>query len=352
MNTLQIALLCTALLFFGIHAQDSTDTDVETEYDTQRMAADSLETRADSLQERADEMNEQLKALEARQVEDTSKTETDIENLRSEIKEIHHDIEETADAIQDAQEEIEDYAEEAAKERKKKKHRGSFILGLQYSELAKEPLKDVVGTMKDIDFDLSNRQILTFGLMGYYANESNVRLGNGLFFGYKSIQSEPYTTTRFDSSANESVSVDSFVTLRIIPTSFAFIGEKAFKYESINFFAGIMLGGNLTIIIGEKNEMSDDFFNDGKTDSDSDIYEDDETDDKKYPVLLSPGVTWDVHGGVAFAMSKNMHIGIDGTLRFTYAYEGFNGVNTTVHTDEFLSITPGVRLRLTFGNAG
>lgn len=347
MKIVQIALLCTTLLYCGIHAQDSTDT----EYDTQRIIADSLEMRADSLQELADELNEQLKAQEIKQTDDTSKTESDIENLKSEIREIHHDIEETAGAIEDAQEDIEDYAEEAAKERKKKKHRGSFILGLHYSELAKEPLKDIVGTMKDIDFDLSNRQILTFGLMGYYANESNVRLGNGLFFGYKSMQSEPYTTTRYDSTANESISVDSFVTLRIIPTSFAFIGEKAFKYESINFFAGIMLGGNLTIIIGEKNEMSNDFFDDTETDTDSDIYEDDETD-KKYPVLLSPGVTWDVHGGVAFAMSKNMHIGIDGTLRFTYAYEGFNGVNTTVHTEEFLSITPGVRLRLTFGNAG
>lgn len=349
MNTVETLLLCTVFSFCTVVAQD--EPDAASAFESRQWYADSLEQRADSLQEKANELENQLHAIEQRQPDNDPAIDSQLQDLRTEIEEIHAVIAETAEAIESTQEDIEEYVEEIAKDKKKKKHRGSFIFSLEYSRLAKEPLEDLVGTMNDIDFTLSNRQFITFGFMGYYTNQSNVRLGNGLFAGYKTFQSEPFTTNRYDSSSEETISVDSFVTLRVIPASFAFIGEKAFRYESLNFFAGIMLGGNLTIIVADKSELSNDLFEDTERQS-VDKEEWDHEHDKKYPVLLSPAVTWDIHGGIAFAMSENMHVGIDGTLRFTYAYEGFNGVNTPIHSDEFLSVTPGVRLRLTFGNAG
>jgi len=64
-------------------------------------------------------------------------------------------------------------------------------------------------------------------------------------------------------------------------------------------------------------------------------------------VALAPAFAWDVHGGLAFRLAPRLHIGLDGVVRFAYAYRGYG-----VGFGDFVTVSPGVRMRLTFGSAG
>ncbi len=70
-------------------------------------------------------------------------------------------------------------------------------------------------------------------------------------------------------------------------------------------------------------------------------------DDNKYSTALAPMVSWDIHGGAAVALSPKFHLGFDMAILFSYGFNGFGSGSS-----DFLSVSPGMRLRFTFGKAG
>jgi TolA-binding protein len=311
--------------------------------EAKKAQVDSLLHEADILDERASRLEDRLESAGENRSDLGEELKEQIEELRDAVDNIRDNVEQAVDALEDAREEAVEKIEDALDEREEKRHAGSFIVALEYSRLDVRPLESLQKNDKSLTgkytFDFSNRSMMTFGLMGYYNMENNVRVGNGISAGYKSYQSGTYSTTAYDSLLEISEPVDSVVTLRVIPASIGFVCEKAFMYDPVNFFAGMMIGGNLTIVVKEEQEaqLESSFISSG---SDSDH-------DSRYSVALAPAVAWDVHGGAAFKVSRIMHIGFDAIIRFAYAYEGFGA-----GFGDFLSVNPGFRLRLTFGNAG
>ncbi|MBN1307378.1 MAG: hypothetical protein JXA18_05640 [Chitinispirillaceae bacterium] len=365
------SLLVTA--FFRIAASAGAGFSLDAELRIKKMQADSLQRRADSLENEASHLEERLDDIrEGREKREDLKDniEEAIEDLRDRIDDLKDDIEAANREISDAEEELRDKAddleenrrealedirekreeaiedireslEETKEDSEERRQVGSFILGFEYSYLDVRPFETLVKNTEG-RFDFSNSHMLMFGLMGYYNTESNVRVGNGIYAGYKLFESDPYDGTSSDIVFGQPDTADTVITLRAIPAYVGFICEKAFVFDPVNLFAGFMLGGNITTAIVQKEVLTDDIFGD-----------DDEEEGDNIHVFLAPEIAWDVHGGVAFRLAKNMHMGIDGLVRFAYAYQGLRGVGTNRRgTREFFTVNPGVRLRLTFGSAG
>ena len=342
MRLLERTLVITVLLLGGAFA--TADTTAHPDPDAGKALADSLQQAADSLDEKATELENLLRGVEESGDSDLrDEIEDQIEELRAVIEDIRKRVEETLEDLRDSQEEAVERIEDRIEEREERRHAGSFIFGIEYAHLDTRSLRYLQdhdrSLMGKYRFDFNDNNMLMLGLTGYYNLQNNVRVGNGLYAGYKSFQSDEYATHYFDSVMNESVPVDSVVTLRVIPVYIGFICEKAFIFESVNFFAGIMLGGNLSIVVKEEElaQLESSFISGDH----------DEDEESNYSVAFAPAVAWDVHGGMAFRLSERVHIGIDGLVRFAYAYEGYGA-----GFGDFLSVCPGVRLRLTFGNAG
>jgi gas vesicle protein len=341
MRLLERTLFATILLLGTVFATNETVGDPD--LGAKKVIADSLQQAADSLDAKAIELEKQLDGIEESQSDLRDEIEDQLEDLREAIDDIREQVESTLDEIRDDQEEAVERLEERIEDREERRHAGSFIFGIEYAHLDTDPLRHLQNTDPSLSdsysFDFNDNNMLMFGLMGYYNLQNNVRVGNGLYAGYKSFQSDEYSTTVVDSLLNTTEQVDSIVTLRVIPMYIGFICEKAFVFEPVNFFAGIMLGGNLSFIIKEEERAQ------ANTSFISDDYSDESN--SEYSFAFAPAVAWDVHGGMAFRLSEHMHIGIDGVVRFAYAYEGYGA-----GFGDFLSVSPGVRLRLTFGNAG
>ncbi|MBN1577333.1 MAG: hypothetical protein JW913_12315 [Chitinispirillaceae bacterium] len=368
MRFIATSLLVTAFFWITASAQDGFSLSAElrikkTQADSLQRKADSLEDEASRLEDRLDNIREDRKDLKDDLADEIEDLRDEIENLKdkieaanSELRDAEDDLRDKADdleedrreALEDIQEnrkealeDIRESLEETKEDIEERRQVGSFILGFEYSYLDVRPFKEL---MKNTDprIDFSKNHMLMFGLMGYYNTESNVRVGNGLYAGYKRFESDPYDGTSDYGLFDSLEPTDTVVSLRVIPAYVGFICEKAFVFDPVNLFAGFMLGGNITTTIVQKEVLTDDIFGD-----------DDKVEEDNTHVFLAPEIAWDVHGGIAFRVAKNMHIGIDGLVRFAYAYQGLRGIDTNRRgTREFFTVNPGVRLRLTLGSAG
>jgi hypothetical protein len=365
---LLLSLLCIPILGFSLYAE--TDRVQPSNPDDKKAQADSLQLQADSLEAQATALERQLDTLGDQNDDFTTGLKREIDKLHDEIMTVRdkiaaavNDIIKSADSIDDSTpEEPPDHFEPQSEGIDQSgrieppeqvegsseypdvgKSRTSFIVALEYTRFDVDPLEHLAQHDRSLtgkQFDFSDNQMLTFGLMWYYSKDNSVRVGNGLYVGYKRFDSDVYRGAKNDTLPGSLPPPDSLATLRVIPTYFGFLCEKAFVYDPVNFFAGIMLGGNLTVVVKEEEEarLVSSFIDD------EDFGDD---DGGRFSVALSPAIFWDVHGGMAFTLSENIHIGIDGVVRFSYAYEGFGA-----GFGDFLSVDPGVRVRLTFGKAG
>lgn len=337
-------IICSGTLYAASDSISTPPSTVVAKADSLQHLADSLEARAAELEQlidtsgrRGDDFKSELKA-------EMDKLHTEMMNVKKKIADALHDAFSVDDAAQDGAppETPAERIDVVIEERPQKKHNGSFIVALEYTNFDVAPLKQLATNDRSLEgktFHFSDNQMLTFGLMGYYGKESNLRIGNGLYVGYKAYYSERFSDTLHMVGVDSVMITDSISILRVVPVYFGFLCEKAFNYDPINFFAGIMLGANTTFVIKSEQEaqsmtsfMSEDSVGSGE---------------ENYTVAFAPSIAWDVHGGIAFKLSNHFHIGIDGIVRFAYAYEGFGA-----GFGDFLSVNPGIRMRLTFGRAG
>lgn len=344
----------TALCLFAAAAVSVAGTSVSFELNVKKAEADSLQEKADSLEDEASKLQDKLNDIEDDQ-DDREDLENDIDDLKDklsdlkdqikdaqgDLKDANYDVEKSKqDALDDIKESRKDALDDINEEASEHPKTGSFILAFEYSQLDTDPLKDLLKNDKSLQaargqMDFSNNGMMMFGLMGYYNLESNIRVGNSIHAGYRPFTSnvlfDTLSTGRIDSN---------IISLNAIPVYVGFICEKALVFNPVNFFAGIMLGGNMSIVVKEEKsaEQASLFVDADEEDSDN---------AGEYSAAFAPALAWDVHGGMAVRLAPKLHLGVDGVLRFAYAYGGYGA-----GFGDFISINPGVRLRLTFGSAG
>jgi len=341
-----LILLLFSLYHFG-SAQDEAARP-----DSLHLRADSLQRQADSLEQRASELEQQFDMFDTAATGDNdsgltgeiSRLKQEMVAVREKIKATVSDIVASVDNNKVREEEPAPAAEKVQvviEEPEPKKGFGAFCLSFEYTAFDVDPLRHLAKhdrSLTGVPLSFSDNNMLTIGLMGYFSKDNSMRIGNGLSCGYKAFTSDIFTRPS-DNSDTAQMS-DSIVTLRVIPVNFGFLCEKALRYNPVDFFAGLMVGGHLTVVVKEEQAATlvSSFIGEESIQKEK---------EPRYSVALSPAVFWDLHGGIAFALSEKMHLGIDGVARFTYAYEGFGA-----GFGDYLSITPGIRMRLSFGSAG
>jgi hypothetical protein len=61
----------------------------------------------------------------------------------------------------------------------------------------------------------------------------------------------------------------------------------------------------------------------------------------------APLLCFDLHGGISYRVARFMVVGADANLFIARSSWGFN-----LNTDSFITLNPGIRFRILFGNIG
>lgn len=223
---------------------------------------------------------------------------------------------------------------------------GGVSPSLQWLDLS--PIKDVAKSEADLGlykFEFSDNGFMLIGGMGYGGSRCGVKLGGGGWFGYKKFVSASRNVFLRDSLGttifknDTMVKVDSAAQLYTMIAYGGFLAEKNFSIGDFTFALGGMFGGG-ALILGK------DFISKENNSAFTDASEFDTTD-MANSWTAAPLFCFDVHSGISYKISSFMVIGADANLLFFHSNEGFN-----FNTDSFLTMNPGIRFRILFGNLG
>lgn len=223
---------------------------------------------------------------------------------------------------------------------------GGISPSLQWLDLS--PVKDVVKNETDLglySFDFKDNGFMLVGGMGYGGTRCGASLGGGGWFGYKKFMSASRTVPLQDSLGHivfrnsDTVKVDSAAQLYTMIAYGGFMAEKNFSVGNATFEIGGMFGGG-ALILGKE------FVSKEKNSAFSNV---DEYDSTKIANswTAAPLLCFDIHSGISYRICSFMVIGADANLLFFHSNSGFN-----FNTDSFLTMNPGIRFRLLFGNLG
>ncbi len=351
--TFFLLLFSTTTIFSqeGEWPQDSTET-TDSPKDLKRLEQD-IEQNLDGLEQELENMESSLREMEEKkraavpavteteieneeEEEERENLEEDIDDLREELAETRSELKEE---IEDAEEEIQEQIEEMQEE--KRNRGGAFMFSTRILWQDTDPLKKLNRTDTELMgkvFDFDDRKTLMLGLNGYYDIENGLRVGNNLAVGYKLYQSDVYKGMHIDTIMGDTTYVDSLVNLRVIPAHFGFLCEKAFLFPNFSLFAGFMIGGGATVLIknNEASSANSAFINDTNNNNGD-----------GYSVAVAPTFNWDFHFGTSVTLAPHFHLGLDYVLHFAYAHDGYG-----MSRDDFVSVSPGIRLRITIGKEG
>lgn len=281
-------------------------------------------TKKSDLEEEIEELKEQLE--EAKE---------ELEELKEDIDE---EIEEGKEEVAELKEDLDEAIEEA-----KEHSTAAFIFMPEVKWLDIDPLQELVkidNSLKGKVFDFSKDVMPNFNFAGYAdVDGKGLRVGQKISFGYKSFLSDDYTGMHID-TAGDTTAIDSMIRLHVIPVSVGFMFEKAFTINPVSFYSGFTLGGGALMVVQERLRANPEtmFF-----DSDDDIDKDEDDDGLSF--IAAPSIDWDIHFGSSVKLKKGFSLGLEGVFDFSYAFYGFG----TGHND-YLTWSPGIRLRLGFGN--
>ena len=310
----------------------------------------------DEIQEINQSINKELEKLDRKiserqnysDWEEEEEFKDEIEELREEIEDarntFYEEIEELHEDIEEAKEDIEEELEEIERESEEDSHAGSFVFCPRLAWLDKDPLKLLKksdGNLQGKVFDFNNNKSFTIGFMNYYNIENNFRIGTDIACGYKQYDCKPFQSFVIDTvDTTKQLTIDSIITLHVIPAHIGFICEKVFHFVKWDIFTGFMMGGGALVVIKNNRLYKLNNLFVGTDDSDT-------TTHNNLSAVVAPSFIWDFHAGTAVEIAPKFHFGFDWVLHFSYAHNGFNG-----RTRDFIAINPAIRLRLSVGGAG
>ncbi|MBN1128101.1 MAG: hypothetical protein JXA71_03900 [Chitinispirillaceae bacterium] len=223
---------------------------------------------------------------------------------------------------------------------------GGISPSLQWLDLS--PVKDVATREADLGiytFDFSDNGFMLVGGMGYGGTRCGAKVGGGGWFGYKKYLSDSRNVALRDSLGSvffrngDTVKVDSTAQLYTMIAYGGFLAEKNVTAGNVTLNIGGLFGGGALILgknflSGEKNSA---FTTVGEYD----------TANLAQNWTVAPLLCFDIHSGISYKISSFMVVGADANLLFFHSNSGFN-----FNTDSFLTMNPGIRFRILFGNLG
>jgi hypothetical protein len=223
---------------------------------------------------------------------------------------------------------------------------GGISNAVQWLDLS--PVDRVVKNEDDLGryrFDFSDNSFLMTGGMGYGGSRCGAKIGGGGWFGYKKFVSASREATVRDTNGlaalrnGDTVTADSLARLFTMMAYGGLIVEKNIALGDFTFEIGGLFGGG-ALILGKEFDTKQNnsaFSTVGPIDS----------TDFVNNWSAAPLLCFDIHSGISYRICRFMVVGVDGNLLISRSSEGFN-----FNTDSFTTFSPGVRLRILFGNLG
>ncbi len=262
----------------------------------------------------------------------------DIEELKEEHRECAEELEEEIhEAVEEALEEVREAAEEAREETGPRG--GAFTVQWHYLDKRLcTTLQEFSGGDWGRSPDSRDRSALMIGGVNYRILPADIRLGSGLWIGYKGLRSGSYYTQTIDSATGDTSVSKRVTTLQVIPVCIGGVFEKVFTVGQVSFMGGLMCGGG-TLVAVRNVKPADEVFAGGG----GDVPDEDWDGHSEAAVAVALQIVGDLHAGVWIRAAETLRIGIDGQVIASYAPGGFV---TGSAVSDFYTISPGVRLRI------
>ncbi|MFW5774996.1 MAG: hypothetical protein ACOCW2_01785 [Chitinivibrionales bacterium] len=201
-----------------------------------------------------------------------------------------------------------------------------------------EPVAELVGSDNVLgrkafpDLHEAYTPIMMSGWMGYGGLGNGTRIGGGAWDGNIHFSSKPYDAPDETDPRRKEIAV--------VEVEYSFVGflmEKSFVRDQFNYLAGGMISlGSI--------EVKRDFFTSDSPSAFKDVWED--MDDEETAEASLVGI--ELHGGFTYTVLPWIHLGADVNAHVSFSINGFGapGLNS------FVMASPGMRLRIVFGNIG
>jgi hypothetical protein len=178
------------------------------------------------------------------------------------------------------------------------------------------------------DINLESRAMPVFGLSGFRQNRYGIRFGGGVWLGYKIFESAAYTTIDSAGTAHDSVAQ-----LLVMPAYAGFLLEKVIYFGQVGFHGGVMLGGGAYVVHRSTADASDP----------TDVCGSDSAAGVNGWGAAGFGIM-DLDAGATIRLAPWFSVALDGVLGMTYSGDGL-----MAGYGDFVSVNPGIRLRLLVG---
>jgi hypothetical protein len=193
-----------------------------------------------------------------------------------------------------------------------------------------KPIVNLINTVPRLSnfrskLDGSFKNFVLMGGMGYGAVGNGLRIGGGGRGGAKKF--------------SNILQNDTTHTLEISIGFGGFLLEKCFVTNKMNFFLGGMAGGGRIDATDFKLVGTD--------------TNDDDDHEQRYTNEFDAGfMMLEFHGGFTYTLISWLHMGLDISMPFFISSSGFESKAGIGIGEGFMTINPGLRIRIMFGNIG
>lgn len=197
------------------------------------------------------------------------------------------------------------------------------------------PVKDLVEVLRSdrefrdvpFDIDMPVEPFFMMGITGYGALGNGLRVGGGFLSGSKS-----YSALRNDSTYSIGVKC-MFGGLLV---------EKAHVNKNMNWFVGGMFGGSVLEATPSRASNFAATVSSGYRDFVAESFKE----------LTASSLLLELHGGFTYTLVNWFHVGINVSTPLFFSPSGFRTTSDQSVTDGFVTVNPGLRIRIILGNIG
>jgi len=215
----------------------------------------------------------------------------------------------------------------------------SFTMGINAIDMGPVyEMQSKFETLKEIGFDIPNEHVpvTLIGGLGYGGVGEGLRLGGGGWGGHKSYYQEK--------TVNDTV--DSLYHLRVGIGMGGFLIEKVLVRGDLNLNLGGFIGAGSLDIQLDRGEGESSIFFDTQDDFDT------PRDINTLSQLQSTFLFLELHGGFTYTLRPWFHVGTDVSAPFFISSNGFKNSLGESRTGSYVTINPGLRIRIVLGNLG